>query len=89
MDSDLDQMSRADLIAEVRQLRGAIRSHRDSSRHELCWHHPALWALLPEATDPLPIVPEWPQFMQGCIAYRKSLDDQVPQAPRTNEPYRG
>lgn len=81
MDTDLDQMSRSDLIAEVCGLRAAIRAHRDSSGHELCWHHPALWALLPEKTDPLPIVPEWPQFMQGCIAYRKSLDNQAPQAP--------
>lgn len=88
MDTDLDQMSRADLIAEVRVLRAAIRAHRDSSRHELCWHHPAMWALLPEETDPLPVVPEWPQFMQGCIAYRKSLDDQAPQAPRTTALYR-
>lgn len=87
MDTDLDQMSRSDLIAEVRGLRAAIRTHRDSSGHELCWHHPALWALLPEKTDPRPVVPEWPQFMQGCIAYRKSLDNQAPQASRTAEPY--
>jgi len=87
MDTDLDQMSRADLIAEVRKLRGAIRAHRDTSGHELCWHHPGMWNRLPEGTDPLPVVPEWPQFMQGCIAYRKSLDAQAPQAPRSDEPY--
>jgi len=34
---------------------------------ELCWHHPALWGLLPEKQDPLPVVPEWPEFIRGCV----------------------
>src|SRR5687768_14530794 len=84
MDEDLDQMSRERLAAEVKKLRDGIRAHRDSSDHELCWHHPALWGLLPERSDPLPTVPEWPQFMRGCIRYRQSLDDQLPDAPRSN-----
>lgn len=88
MDTDLEAMSRDQLIAEVRKLRSGIRKHRDSSRHELCWHHPQLWALLPDRTDPLPVVPDWPQFMQGCIRYRQSLDSQLPYAPRTAEPFR-
>jgi hypothetical protein len=87
MDTDLEQMTREELIAEVRKLRQGIREHRDSSRHELCWHHPSLWGLLPEKTDPLPVVPEWPEFMRGCVQYRQSLDEQAPNAPRTNEPY--
>jgi len=85
MDTDLDTLSREQLIAEVRKLRAGIRAHRDSTGHDLCWHHPALWGLLPEKTDPLPHVPEWPQFMAGCIKYRKSLDEQLPGAPRTSE----
>jgi hypothetical protein len=87
MDTDLDTMSRDQLIAEVRKLRNGIRKHRDSSGHDLCWHHPDLWALLPEKSDPVPVVPEWPQFMQGCIRYRQSLDKQAPNAPRTTKPY--
>ncbi len=87
MDTDLDEMSREQLRAEVKRLRAGIRAHRDSTIHELCWHHPELWGLLPEKTDPLPTVPAWPQFMQGCINYRRSLDDQAPSAPRTGEPY--
>jgi hypothetical protein len=87
MDIDLEQMSREQLIVEVRKLRAGIRQHRDSSAHDLCWHHPDLWALLPEQTDPLPAVPEWPQFMQGCIRYRQSLDRQAPDAPRTSASY--
>jgi hypothetical protein len=87
MDDDLEQMSREQLVAEIRKLRDAIREHRDSSLHELCWHHPQLWALLPEKTDPLPVVPEWPQFLQGCLRYRQSLDDQAPSAPRSTTPY--
>jgi hypothetical protein len=47
-----------------------------------------LWALLPERTDPQPVVPSWPQFLSGCIHYRQSLDEQLPQAPRSDEPYR-
>jgi len=39
-------------IDEVKRLRQGIRQHRDSSLHELCWHHPSLWGLLPEKTDP-------------------------------------
>jgi hypothetical protein len=87
MDTDLEEMSRDQLIAEVRKLRAAIRKHRDSSGHELCWHHPDLWALLPEKTDPVPVVPEWAQFLRGCIRYRQSLDKQAPDAPRTSTPY--
>lgn len=48
MDEDLDRMSREELIAEARKLRQGIRAHRDSTGQELCWHHPALWGLLPE-----------------------------------------
>lgn len=88
MDEDLDQKSRADLIAEVTELRQGIRAHRDSTQHELCWHHPALWGLLPENTDPAPVVPDWPEFMRGCVRYRQSLDEQAPRAPRTALPYR-
>jgi hypothetical protein len=83
MDGDLDALSREQLIEEVRRLRDGIRRHRDSTGHDLCWHHPALWGLLPESTDPLPEVPEWPQFLRGCLRYRQSLDDQLPTAPRT------
>jgi hypothetical protein len=92
IDSDLDVMSREELISEIKKLRGGIRAHRDSSGHsghELCWHHPALWGLLPERTDPLPTVPSWPQFLRGCIRYRQSLDEQAREAPRTDEEYPG
>ena len=51
MDEDLNQMTREELVLEVEKLRQGIRKHRDSSRHELCWHHPSLWGLLPEKTD--------------------------------------
>ena len=61
MDADLDALSREQLIIEIKQLRGAIRQHRDSSGHDLCWHHPALWSLLPEKMVPAVAVPAWPQ----------------------------
>lgn len=88
MDDDLETMSREELVAEVRKLRGGIRTHRDSTGHELCWHHPALWGLLPERTDPQPTVPTWPVFLRGCLRYRESLDTELPNAPRADVPYR-
>lgn len=83
MDDDVDRMDREALVAEVKRLRAGIREHRDSSEHELCWHHPALWSLLPDGAAGLPTVPAWPQFLRGCIKYRESLDRQLPHAQRT------
>jgi hypothetical protein len=80
MDEDLESMSRESLIAEVCKLRDGIRAHRDSTGHDLCWHHPALWSLLPERVDPAIAVPPWPKFLRGCIRYRQSLDEQAPGA---------
>ena len=62
MDADLDRMSHEELVAEVKKLRQGIRAHRDSTGHELCWHHPALWSLLPEKTDPCPSCPSGRTF---------------------------
>lgn len=87
MDEDLEVMTQEQLLEEIRKLRQAIRRHRDSTGHELCWHHPALWHLLPEKTDPVPTVPDWPQFLRGCIRYRESLDEQAAGAPRTKQEY--
>ena len=67
MDEDIANMSRDALAAEVRKLRSGIRKHRDSTGHELCWHHPDLWELLPERTDPQIAVPPWPKFMRGWL----------------------
>jgi len=74
MDTDLDTFTREQLVAEVKMLRAGIRAHRDATGHDLCWHHPVLWGLLPERTDPAPAVPAWPQFMEGCIRYRQGDD---------------
>ncbi|WP_081601321.1 hypothetical protein [Thioalkalivibrio sp. HL-Eb18] len=87
MDEDLETMTREALIAEVKRLRDGIRTHRDSSGHELCWHHPDLWGLLPEKSDPVPMVPTWPEFLRGCLRYRQSLDEQLPNARRSDVPY--
>jgi len=89
MDEDLETFDREALVVEVKRLRAGIREHRDSSGHQLCWHHPALWGLLPEKTDPLPSVPAWPQFLRGCLAYRESLDRQLPHARRTEDEFEG
>ena len=88
MDDDLESFSQQQLIEEVKKLRHAIREHRDSSGHDLCWYHPSLWALLPERIPPSIAVPDWPQFMRGCIKYRQSLDEQAADAPRLVEEFK-
>ena len=87
MDEDLNLLTKEELIAEVKKLRAAIREHRDSTTHELCWHHPQLWGMLPEKIDREIAVPAWPQFLRGCLRYRESLDQQVPDAPRVDEEF--
>jgi hypothetical protein len=87
MDDDLVKLGRDELIAEVKRLRAGIRQHRDSSGHDLCWHHPKLWALLPEPIPSQIAVPKWPQFLRGCVKYRESLDRELPKAPREDEEY--
>ena len=86
-DADLETLDRDELISIARAMRRAIRSHRDASGHDLCWHHPEMWALLPDSPVGEPSVPHWPQFMRGCIRYRASLDRQLPDAARTDREY--
>lgn len=89
MDQDLESMSREQLVAELVKLRNAVRAHRDTSMHDLCWHHPGLWDLLPEKATLSPVVPEWPVFLRGCLRYRQSLDEQLTDAPRSRNEYSG
>jgi hypothetical protein len=56
-DGDLETLNRDQLVAEVKLLRAGIRAHRDSTGHDLCWHHPDLWGLLPERLAPEVAVP--------------------------------
>jgi hypothetical protein len=87
MDEDLNEMSRDALVTEVKRLRAGIRAHRDSSGHDLCWHHPQLWGLLPERIDPEVAVPPWPRFLWGCVAYRSALDRELADAPVADVEY--
>ena len=84
MDDDLEMLSREQLVLEVKRLRTAIRAHRDSSGHDLCWHHPQLWGLLPERVAPEVAVPPWPAFLRGCVRYRESLERELPDARTTD-----
>ena len=87
LDRDVDGMDRDRLVEEVKRLRAAIREHRDSTGMDLCWYHPNLWGLLPERIEPEIAIPEWPQFLRGCVRYRQSLDEQASAARRTTEEY--
>lgn len=86
MDDDLETMDRDALLIEAHRLRQGIRAHRDSRGQDLCWWRPLLWSLLPERTDPLPVPPPWPEFLQGCIRYRKSLEESPPFGDPTDHP---
>lgn len=89
MDEDIENLSSDELKEEVKKLRAGIRMHRDSTKNDLCWHHPQLWNLLPEKIEPELAVPAWPQFLRGCLRYRESLDAQLPNAPRVDDEYEG
>jgi hypothetical protein len=82
-----DFYDRDALVAEVKRLRAGIRRHRDSSGHDLCWHQPQLWGLLPEPMTPEVAVPPWPSLMRGCVAYRASIDRELPDAPAVDIEY--
>lgn len=86
MDDDLELMSHEELINEVKKLRSVIREHRDHGGQDLCWHHPSLWEALPERSDPLPPLPDWPDFIRGCVNYRQSLDNQLQNKRKTDIP---
>ena len=85
MDEDLESFDREQLIDAVKRLRAGIRAHRDSTGHDLCWHHPDLWNLLPERQTARPWVPIWPRFIEGCVRYRQSLDRDLPDAERRDQ----
>ena len=86
-DGDLETLNRDQLVAEVKRLRAGIRTHRDSTGHDLCWHHPDLWGLLPERVAPEVAVPPWPKFLRGCLRYREALERELPDAPRADFEY--
>jgi hypothetical protein len=87
LDGDLDGLDRDRLVAEVKRLRAGIREHRDSTGHDLCWHHPNLWGLLPERVAPDIAVPPWPKFLRGCLRYREALERELPDAPPADYEY--
>jgi hypothetical protein len=86
MDKDLDRKSREELTAEVKLLRAAIRDHRDSSLHNLCWHHPQLWGLLPEPTPDNIAVPTGRNFCAAIFttAYRSTKNCPMRRASGSN-----
>jgi hypothetical protein len=86
-DHDLAGLNREQLLSEVKRLRAGIRAHRDSTGHDLCWHHPDLWGLLPERIAPDVAVPPWPKFLRGCLRYREALDRELPDAPSADHEY--
>ncbi len=81
IDEELGSLTPDELIEEVLRLPNGIRQHRDGTGHELCWHHPQLWGLLPESADPLPDVPDWPQFCRAVSAIASPWMTNFPRLP--------
>lgn len=82
MDDDLETMTKEKLRDEVLRLRAGIRDHRDRRGHDLCWHVPELWDLLPEGPREVkPLVPERGEFIRRCEQYRASFDPPPRQGP--------
>ena len=84
MDEDLERMSRAELLDEVRKLRRGERRHRDSSAHELCWHHPQL-----RASDPLPSCRSGPNSCAAACAIGSPWTSRHPLLPERASHSRG
>lgn len=82
MDEDLEAMGREQLDAEVRKLRDGIRADSQRTGHDLCWHRPELWSLVPDYVAPSPDVPRREEFIQQCELYRDSFDPPLPNGPR-------
>lgn len=76
VDKDVAEMTTNQLQAEVMKLRTAIREHRDSKGHDLCWYVPELWKTLPEEAEFEPKTPEPCEFIENCVQYRMSLEKQ-------------
>ena len=75
---EIANLTREELIADVIPLSAGIRAHRDSTGHGLCWHHPQLWSLLLEPIPKDLAVPNWPQFLRGCVKYRGHSTENFP-----------
>lgn len=58
------------------QVEDAVRRHRSAQGQDLCWlNDQELWRSLGDNQEtPDRQVPPWPDFMAGCVAYRKMLD---------------
>jgi hypothetical protein len=84
MDEDLDTLTLEELVVEAKKLRQAIREHRDSELHDLCWYHPEMWDLLPDTKEVRPRVPRREQFLKGCQIYRDSLDKHFSQESQSD-----
>ena len=86
MDEDLEPLTREQLAAEVRKLRAGIRAHRDSTAHELCWHHPLLWQLRPSGRIRFRSSRNGRSSSAAVSIPRISLRE-LPDAPRTAEEF--
>jgi len=80
-DKDLEQMGLPQLLIVAKEMRAAIRVHRDASGHDLCWFQPELWALLPDRPEKRALVPPRAEFLERCVHYRDMLEGKPASLP--------
>ena len=63
------------LVSKLEELRSAIKDHREKTGHEMCWENDEeLWQVLGDNIEIDHTPPNWCEFMERCVAYRKSKD---------------
>lgn len=69
-DSDVKEMTLAELRREVMKLRHGIRKHRDTDENARCWHNDlALYGLLPEEEPPGKMMEPEEKLLVNCRRY--------------------
>jgi hypothetical protein len=64
-----------DKDSRIKELEDAIRKHRETTGHNMCWENDEeLWTVLKDGIKLDHTPPNWCEFMQNCAAYRASKD---------------
>jgi hypothetical protein len=84
-DSDLEALNRDQLVAEVKRLRAGIRTHRDSTGHDLAPSRSlGTAARTGRARSGRTALAE---ILRGCLRYREALERELPDAPKADFEY--
>ena len=68
----------------AREMRAAIRTHRDASGHDLSWHHPTSDGPLPDPPKGGQAVPDWPSSWPAASGTGRRWTGSSSGAPRSD-----